>query len=659
MVSTQKLRAVPFDQALVSTAAYDDLIGSLRPTVAAKSDSETDAPAETTGDAFLDAMAAPSPGVHLDASASHNRMLTENLGVTHSSSQSPLVDLFYEMEKSVPPSRLGELLAAAWKDDADVTTKLIFHARSISNGKGERETFYRAIGWLVENGHWRTVLRNLEALVAPLARKSVAKKADPDAMDTDAANVPAATPAEEEELDAYNARSTGYYKDLANLLVLSAVGELRLEGDMVIIPGCSALKNRKRTFTRERTREFGRKVDDALNAASPAKSHLIETAAAATTKEAAAMKACERNLVHKEKAKEFRSGEKDDQLTRLASAMEGPDALFHRALHLTVARLFGEQLIRDRATVEAADELFKAGKNDEARARLHKLSLAAKWAPTVDHFHDKHSFLAPSIAEVIDAGRTITANSTPEERTRLLNRALGVYRRDYLSALRAKLDVVERKMSANEWDKIAFPRVPALAMSRYAPVFFRRNEATFDRYLEDVASGKAKISGASLSPAVLVAKAGLGRAYVPENKPVQKKVHEIEERTAHVQWQTMVREVKESGKMENAIAVADVSGSMFSPTFTDNTTPLHSSVALSILVAQVAEEPFKNHVITFSHEPAFYKLDDGVSLAETVQQLQRAPWGMNTDFLKAFRMILDKAKLAKLAPEAMVKRVFV
>ena len=85
-----------------------------------------------------------------------------------------------------------------------------------------------------------------------------------------------------------------------------------------------------------------------------------------------------------------------------------------------------------------------------------------------------------------------------------------------------------------------------------------------------------------------------------------------EEKTvAELQWKRMVDDMTKKGKLTNCIAVCDVSGSM-------NGTPMEVSVALGLLVSELSEEPWKGHVITFSHNPQLH-LIEGSNLQEKCQ----------------------------------------
>jgi len=132
----------------------------------------------------------------------------------------------------------------------------------------------------------------------------------------------------------------------------------------------------------------------------------------------------------------------------------------------------------------------------------------------------------------------------------------------------------------------------------------------------------------------------------------------------------MVERLREAGTLSNCIAVCDVSGSMgslmVSPgekiTQSDVVEPIFNSVALSLLLAQLAEPPFSNCFITFHEDPSIVKLSSApdAGLIDFAREMERAPWGGSTDFEAVFlQLLLPMAIEHKLKKEDMVKRIFV
>lgn len=567
------------------------------------------------------------------------KMLTENADVAHSTSGRALVDLFFELEDVISAARLKEVLEKAWEDDAEATLKIIWNARSIHLGKSSRNTFYRAVGWLAEN-HPVTFVTNLPWLVRPLIQKKAPKKDDEkkDADDKDIEMVDAKeadsdfelvdeegeelkdqpehkkpkldTDAELAQFDVKYGVAHGYWKDLLNLLALAANDQLKVDG------------NPKSVFN----------VHDE----------------------------------QKPKNKDWTAGRKKtviaERHARVLEKLEN-DALY-KALHLTVARLFADQLNLDLQRYHSSQETGK-------KAELKQITLAAKWAPTHKGMHDQHTCIVSSIAELLYPAPQARADGVdPANRELYLRHARLAYQMKTLSPLRKQLEVVERRITDESFDKIRYERVPSLAMKQYTPLFAKKDTKHFEQYIEKVASGKAKISGATLLPSTLVSAVINGPVVNVGSKKtkgadqmVQNKIHEMQIKVIDGQWNTLVQRIKDSGTLQSSIAVCDVSGSMSGPTFADGTNPMASSIGLSLLLAEVTEPPFGGAFITFSHAPQVLRVggkDDTRSFAEKVRYIERSPWGGNTNFVAVFEnLILPMAIENKLTQEDMVKQIFV
>ena len=130
------------------------------------------------------------------------------------------------------------------------------------------------------------------------------------------------------------------------------------------------------------------------------------------------------------------------------------------------------------------------------------------------------------------------------------------------------------------------------------------------------------------------------------------------------QWKTLVDKLRESGSLEDCLAVCDVSGSMGAlgshRGWKGPTDPIYPAVALSLVLSQVSREPWKDRFITFSESPEIVKLNPADGFIESVKRMSNANWGMNTDFNAVFlKLILPLAVENKLAKDDMIKRLFV
>ena len=561
------------------------------------------------------------------------KMLTENADVAYKTSGEALVDLFFELEEVISATRLKNVLEKAWEQDAEATLKIIWNARSIHLGKSSRNSFYRAVGWVAEQ-HPLTLISNLPWLVRPLIQKKAPKKDEKkenESKDVEMINAKDADsdfelvdvneeelegqPEQkkvrldgEDELSKFDVKfgvSHGYWKDLLNILTLATNDQLKVDGDPKSV----------------------------LNIAKPTE-----------------------KLYKRDWTEGRKKGVNADRHTRVVEKLENNG--FYKALHITVARLFADQLKADLARLES-------GK----RVEVKRITLAAKWAPTHKGMHDQHTCIVSTIAELLHPIESGCADGIdPADRELYLKHARVAYQSKTLSPLRKHLKIVERDITAESFSEIKYERVPSLAMARYTPLFAKKDFEHFDSYVEKVASGKARISGATLLPSTLVAavsenRYGLQKEAKGADEMVEKKLKEIQLKSLDGQWNTLVQRIKDSGTLESAIAVCDVSGSMSYPHFVDRTCPMDSSIGLSLLLAEVTKPPFGGAFITFSSKPQVMRVggsDDKRSLKEKVSYIQRSNWSMNTDFVAVFeKLILPMAIENKIIQEDMVKQVFV
>jgi hypothetical protein len=206
--------------------------------------------------------------------------------------------------------------------------------------------------------------------------------------------------------------------------------------------------------------------------------------------------------------------------------------------------------------------------------------------------------------------------------------------------------------------------------------FITHNPEGFEKYLTDVESGTKSISGATLMPHMLVASvmefdqalraaasSGDKKTKASMLAQVKAKLAESQLRVFDAQWKTLVGRLRESGALEGALAVCDVSGSMGSihdkPT-KDYTPPVLPAVALSLVLAQLAKPPFAGGFISFSATPQFETVDVDAGLRESVTKMMGADWGMNTDLRAVFLdLLLPIAKKHKIKQDDMVKRLFI
>ena len=230
------------------------------------------------------------------------------------------------------------------------------------------------------------------------------------------------------------------------------------------------------------------------------------------------------------------------------------------------------------------------------------------------------------------------SENTSSEKTRQMavkaQRALQLTPRKYrkmLSALRKHINVTERLMSAGEWAKIDYAKVPSYAMHNYGSAFAKHDHERFDAYLKSVKKGEVKINASVLYPYDLVEKymntrelgTYYGDCFVARN----------ENAVVEAQWKAMPNYLT---KPVNAVVMADVSGSM-------RGRPMATSIGLATYFAQHNTGHYHNQYLTFTSEPKFINIREGASLLECVKKVAEAGVGYSTNLEKAFLAILETA----------------
>ncbi len=250
----------------------------------------------------------------------------------------------------------------------------------------------------------------------------------------------------------------------------------------------------------------------------------------------------------------------------------------------------------------------------------HNVSLLAKWLKTAD---------ASS-----EATRKLGIYTAKK-----LGMSVYVYKRK-IRALRKYINVVETKMSSNNWDQIDYATVPARAMLLYYNAFAKHDNKRLAEYLVNVSKGTEKINTGTLYPYDIVEKYFDDKVYngiVEHTDPV------IEE-----MWKALPNYV-DAGT--NAIVMADTSGSMYGR-------PLHSALALAIYFAEHNTGAYHNMWMSFSRTPTIHMIK-GNTLHEKLQRFDMSDWCMNTNLEAAMLCVLNVAIENNVPDEEMVKSIII
>ncbi|CAL5053844.1 unnamed protein product [Urochloa decumbens] len=556
---------------------------------------DADAPASHPFLDLLDAGFNDAPAADAKSGAAPPKAFTENGSATYSASGNPCLDLFFQVVPGTPANRVRDLLAAAWGHDPLTALKLVANLRGVRGTGKSDRDGFYAAALWIHERHPRTLACNVPALA-----------------------------------------EFGYLKDFPELLYrllhgadVRAVAKSKADAEKAR----KAAKDRAAkiaTLRSARTAQFAgmASAGGRGRGRGPTIADFVSAALAKTRtnkskrgRKAAAVVPVELEV---EVEKEPEAMEVDPKSAAPPPPQEADAAAtkkpavakkVRKAAKLAVQSL--ERYYNDRAYRFLLDcvadffaDLLASGLAQLAPGgKKRRIGLAAKWCPTPGSSFDRSTLLCEAVLHRL--------------------------RREVLVPLRKVLELPEVYMSAQRWSELPYTRVASVAMRRYKALFKKHDEARFGKYLEDVEAGKAKIAAGALLPHEISAAAFRGE----------------KDDVSELQWARMVEDLRKKGSLSNCIAVCDVSGSMTG-------TPMEVCVALGLLISELSEKPWAGRVITFSARPEIHMIQ-GKTLQEKLRFVQRMEWGMNTNFQAVFDRILSTAVEARLAPEKMIRTVFV
>ena len=292
-----------------------------------------------------------------------------------------------------------------------------------------------------------------------------------------------------------------------------------------------------------------------------------------------------------------------------------------------------------------ANTLFKESKLDKP------VTLAAKWAPREG---SKYGKVAKALANVLFPLQLVDTHSSQMRHYRQL-----------VATMNTKLNTLEIKMCADQWDTIVPAGVPGRAGKLYNKAFLnlpssyhakgefpsnaefrypnnvKRMECRthFKEHYAKAAKGEAKVHGAdTLFPHEVV------------KKMYQEKLQIAEIDHLNGVWLQMVAKAKAGGGLGRTIFMSDFSGSMESSSAGD--IPYWVSMALGILGSQVCSEEFQDRLMTFDSTPTWHSFPKGSDLFGRIATLKNSKLGrgLSTDFQKAMDLVLSTLKEKRVKP---------
>lgn len=231
--------------------------------------------------------------------------------------------------------------------------------------------------------------------------------------------------------------------------------------------------------------------------------------------------------------------------------------------------------------------------------------------------------------------------------TKLLNMTPKEYRQT-LTSLRKKIDLVEQRMSSNDWGTIEYGKLPSKAGLLYRKAFMRHDEERYNIYLESLTKG-GKVNSKTLFPYELIAK-------IIDNDGDF--VHSDEEyyELYNAMWNQMGNFTSED--FGDSLVVVDTSASM---TWENNALALKTALSMGLYFTEHIKGRFMNKLITFSEEPKFVEVR-GIGFVERVKNLLRDTrylMGYSTNIEAVFNLLLNIVVAEKLPQSELPKRIVI
>lgn len=195
--------------------------------------------------------------------------------------------------------------------------------------------------------------------------------------------------------------------------------------------------------------------------------------------------------------------------------------------------------------------------------------------------------------------------------------------RKMLSILRARINVLERLMSANKWEEIKFDKIPSKAGLIYKNTFARR-DIIKEKYAKFAKDTTTKVNAATLYPYEVVEKA-INISFYDYNGTDRAMINKY--------WDNLTDYFNSA--TFNAIAMVDTSGSM-------RGTPMNVAISLGLYCAERMKGPFHNHYISFSSRPQLIECQ-GIDFVDKVRRIYSTNLCENTNIEAAFDMLLNIA----------------
>ena len=267
--------------------------------------------------------------------------------------------------------------------------------------------------------------------------------------------------------------------------------------------------------------------------------------------------------------------------------------------------------------------------DEKALEEGNEVSLLGKWLPSVN---------ATSIDTVKKAKKIAKAFGLSDAE----------YRRA-LTKLRAHIRIIENNLREKDYT-FDYEKQPSRALFKYRKAFIRNDEARYDEFLNKAVSGEVKLNASNVSPYELV-EPYLTTGWYGNNRTFMKAITEEEKKALNATWNAL----PDFGGEENALAVIDTSGSMYS---CNNPTPAAVALTLGLYFAERNKGAFKNHFIEFSARPQLIEIK-GETFADKLRYVASFNEIANTNLEAVFDLILEAAVKGSVSQEELPAKLII
>ena len=211
---------------------------------------------------------------------------------------------------------------------------------------------------------------------------------------------------------------------------------------------------------------------------------------------------------------------------------------------------------------------------------------------------------------------------------------LAAYRKA-VAALNKKLATVEIAMCGAAWRSIKPSAVPGRCLMKNRKAFLLQHKhAKLVAHLEDRIACRDRFV-AHISGGGAVKGAGVVYPHEIVMRLLHREVDADEQSLLEGQWLAIREAAAAAGGFRRIVPMCDFSGSM-------NGIPLVVSLALGILVSEIATPAFKDYILGFDSNPSWISLKDCGSLKEKIDWAIRHAQGTSTDFQAACDLVLKR-----------------